>query len=347
MELKEETDLIQESMIAAEEEFYSKYFQFSYSSLSKLLWNPIAFYQIYIMGIREETITPSLTNGKVIHALLLSEKLFNEQFIISPDNLPTGNNKIVIDRVFSHHQELAKNGDGRTMLTEYSDAIIDVLKDINLHQTLKTDQQRLDKIITTETINYWEFLKSKNGKQLIDQETYKYCLRATDMIRNSPDLIKLMGLNVTEFDNINVFNEHLLEKKMEKYPFGLKGILDNIVINHDEKVIYINDLKTTSKDLKDFPESIEYYSYWIQATIYVILVYFNFTELITQHLYQVRFNFVVIDKNFMTYAFPLSSKTQEEWLERFQNEVLIPAKYHYTQKKYELPYKFCTKQIIL
>jgi hypothetical protein len=346
MELMEE-DLMQESMMAAENEFYNKDFKFSYSSLSKLLWNPIAFYQIYVMGIREETTTPSLTNGKVIHALLLSENLFEEQFIISPDNLPTGNNKTVVDRVFSHYTELSKNGDGRTMLSEYSDAIIDVLADINLHQTLKTDQQRLDKIITPETINYWEFLKSKNGKQLIDQETYRYCLGATDMIRNSPELTKLMGLNVSEFDNIQVFNEHPLEKVMEKYPFGLKGILDNIVINHDEKVIYINDLKTTSKDLKDFPDSIEYYSYWMQATIYIILVYFNFMELIMHNLYQVKFNFVVIDKNFMTYAFPLSAKTQEEWLERFQSEVLVPANYHYTQKKYELPYKFCTKQIIL
>ena len=64
MELMEE-DLMKESMMAAENEFYNKDFKFSYSSLSKLLWNPIAFYQIYVMGIREETTTPSLTDDSV------------------------------------------------------------------------------------------------------------------------------------------------------------------------------------------------------------------------------------------------------------------------------------------
>ena len=339
--------LIAESMIASEEEFYSKPFQFSYSSFSKLLWNPVAFYQIYVLGLREESTTPSLTNGKVIHALLLSESTFNDMFVISPTSIPSSSTKTVIDRVFNHHLELKKNGDSRTDLMDYSDAILDVLADINLHQSLKTDFQRVEKIVNTESLSYWEFLKSKEGKEIIDQQTYNYCVTAADVIKTNPELSKLMGLNVTEFDNIEVHNEIALSKTLEKYPFGLKGILDNVVVNHDEKTISINDLKTTSKDLKDFPESIEYYSYWMQAAIYLILIYFKYEKLIVQDKYNVNFNFVVIDKNLMAYAFPVSSKTQETWFERFTEEVLIPAKYHYTERKYELPYKFCTKQIIL
>jgi hypothetical protein len=187
----------------------------------------------------------------------------------------------------------------------------------------------------------------KIGKEIIDQQTYDYCKTAADVIKNNPELSDLMGLNVTEFDNIEVYNEIELHQKLEKYSFGLKGILDNIVIDHDKKIITINDLKTTSKELKDFLESIEYYSYWMQASIYIILVYFKYSKEITTENYNVKFNFIVIDKNLMTYAFPLSSSTQEIWFERFTSEVLIPANYHYTEKKYELPYKFCTKQIIL
>ena len=32
------------------------------------------------------------------------------------------------------------------------------------HQSLKTDQQRLDKIFTAESYNYWAFLKTKGTK---------------------------------------------------------------------------------------------------------------------------------------------------------------------------------------
>lgn len=339
-------DLIRESIIASEEEFYNKDFYFSYSSLNKLMWNPAVFYQMYVLGLKEESTSPSLIAGKVIHALLLNKEVFDEMFIISPSKLPSENTKLVVDRVFTHYKELSSNGDSRTELKDYSDAILDVLVDINLHQSLKTDSQRLDKIISEDTISYWSFLKQKKNKELIDQQLYDYCIQAADILKQNPEINNIMGLNVSEFDNIEVFNEIELSKKLDNYSFGLKGIIDNLVINHDEKKIYINDLKTTSKDLKDFPESVEYYSYWMQSTIYLILVVFKYEELLKQG-YNISFNFVVIDKTFMTYCFSVSEQTQQIWFDRFTNEILLAAKYHYTNKKYELPYKFCTKQVIL
>lgn len=339
-------DLIKESIIASEEEFYNKDFYFSYSSLNKLMWNPAVFYQMYVLGLKEESTSPSLIAGKVIHALLLNKEVFDEMFIISPSKLPSENTKLVVDRVFAHYKELSSNGDSRTELKDYSDAILDVLVDINLHQSLKTDSQRLDKIISEDTISYWSFLKQKGNKELIDQQLYDYCIQAADILKQNPEINNIMGLNVSEFDNIEVFNEIELSKKLDNYSFGLKGIIDNLVINHDEKKIYINDLKTTSKDLKDFPESVEYYSYWMQSTIYLILVFFKYEELLKQG-YNISFNFVVIDKTFMTYCFSVSEQTQQIWFDRFTNEILLAANYHYTNKKYELPYKFCTKQVIL
>jgi orotate phosphoribosyltransferase len=47
--------------------------------------------------------------------------------------------------------------------------------------------------------------------------------------------------------------------------------LDNVVVDHNSKTIFINDLKTTGKSIQDFPESVEYYKYWMQAVIYVML----------------------------------------------------------------------------
>ena len=71
------TDLMNESIKMMENDFYTKKFYFSYSSLNKLLWNPQTFYQIYVLGQREERDDAHLVNGKIIHALLL-EPQFNE-----------------------------------------------------------------------------------------------------------------------------------------------------------------------------------------------------------------------------------------------------------------------------
>lgn len=338
-------NLMQESVEHLETNFYKTKFYFSYSSLNKLIWNPAVFYQLYVLGLKEEKTESHLVQGKMIHALLLEEQKFNDMFIISPSNLPTGNLRSVLDRVFYHHIELKRNGDQREKLDEFDQAILDVMKDMNYHQSLKTDQQRLDKIFTGEAYNYWAFLQMKGNKTLIDQETYDFCKNAVDIIKTNKDLCKLIGCETTEFDNLQVFNEEPFELELRDKPFGMKGIIDNVVINHDEKVIYVNDIKTTSKDLKDFPESIEYYSYWMQAVIYLSAIGMKNSQLIESG-YQLKFHFVVIDRAFQTYAFPVTESTLNKWFDRYK-EVIEIAEWHYTNKSYELPYLFAKGLVAL
>ena len=337
--------LMEESIKIMENDFYSKKFYLSYSSLNKLIWNPAVFYQMYVMGIKEERQDAHLVQGKIIHALLLEPEKFNEQFIVSPDTLPTGNLRIVIDRVFSHHKELKKNGDERVNLDEFGNAILDVMKDMNYHQSLKTDVQRLDKVITMEGNNYWDFLQKKGSKVLIDKESFDFCSNAIEIIKTNKQVCSLIGCNNTEFDNKLIHNELTIQVDVPNRIFGLKGIIDNIVIDNDKKIIYINDIKTTSKDLKDFPETVEFYSYWMQAVIYCTLVTLKFQHL-TDNGYTIKFHFVVIDKMFQTYAFPVSDGTLVQWLDRL-NKCLDKADWHYIRREYDLPYEFATGAVSL
>jgi hypothetical protein len=338
-------DLMQESIKTMENDFYKKPFEFSYSSLNKLLWNPQAFYQIYVLGNREEKTESYLVNGKIIHCLLLEPEKFNDQFIVSPAKLPTDSTRSVVDRVYAHAVELQANGDARTEFTDFSDAVLDVLKDINLHQSLKTDQQRIDKMYTAEAMNYWEFLKAKGNKTLIDQETYDFCKTGVDLIKMNPEICDLIGCNITDFSNKEVFNELFVNAQMNNKPFGVKGIIDNLVIDHDKKIIYINDIKTTSKDLKDFPSSIEFYNYSLQAAMYCSLIGIKFINLIDRG-YELKFHFVVIDRSYQVYAFPVSENTLNNWLSALMTG-LEKAEWHYINKNYDLPYDFALRKVIL
>lgn len=337
--------LLQESIKNLEAEFYSKKFYFSYSSFSKLLWNPAAFYQMYVLGNREEKIESHLVQGKIIHALLLEEDKFKEQFIISPSNLPTGNLRTVIDKVYAHYAELKANGDTREKLDEFQDAILDVMKDMNYHQSLKTDQQRLDKVLGGEAYNYWAFLQMKGNKTLIDQESYNFCKNVVDLIKTNKEITDLLGMGTTEFENKEVYNELPVSAELSDMPFGIKGIVDNVVIDHDKKIISINDIKTSSKDLKDFKESIEYYNYWLQAVMYTSMVSIHFKDLIEAG-YKTQFHFVVIDRTYQTYAFPVSLNTLGAWFDKML-VVFEQAKWHYINKSYELPYEFATGKVVL
>lgn len=337
--------IMQESVEVLEKDFYSKKFYYSYSSLNKLIWNPQVFYQMYVLGLKEERLEQHLLQGKLIHLLLLEPEQFNEEFMMTPGSLPTGNLRTVIDRVFHHHIELARNGDDRTELAQFDGAILDVMKDMNYFQNLKTDQQRLDKIITPEAISYWQFLHTKGDKTLVDPDTLKFCQDAVEIIKTNEQVCNLIGCNVTEFDNKEVINEQDILIDLPNRAYGLKGIIDNLVIDHDSKTIFVNDIKTTSKDLKDFPETIEFYSYWLQAVIYMIMVSTAYANLLNSG-YQVKFHFVVIDRTFQSYAFPVSEQTLNKWLDRF-NECIGKAEWHYQNRSYELPYEFAKGLVVL
>lgn len=328
-----------------EKEFYNRPLYLSYSGLNKLLFSPTLYYKYYVLQQREEKLESYLIDGKVIHNLLLDDGGFEKNFILLPSNLPTGNSRLVIDKVFEVH----KNGGSADIstLAQYPQDILEILKNINLHQSLKTDEQRLAKIITEENINYFEFLKLKGSKDLIDSETLQRCNEAVDVLKNNSVITDLLGTYRSEMENSKIYNELelSLDSSILLRPFGLKGIVDNIKVDYDGKTVYINDLKTTGKTISDFKETIEYYNYNLQAAIYHRLVQEKLKDIISTD-WNIVFNFIVIDKYMQVYAFKVSKATMMSWLD-ILNKKLDEAEWHYKNRKYNLPFEFETSQVVL
>ena len=113
-------------------------------------------------------------------------------------------------------------------------------------------------------------------------------------------------------DGLEVYNEEFLECSLEDYDFGLKGYIDRYVINHDKKLITIIDIKTTGKTITDFPETVEFYNYWLQSAIYTVLVTKNIDKTLVN--YKINFNFIVIDKYNQMYNFPVREDTTMDYM---------------------------------
>jgi hypothetical protein len=332
---------IEKTPAELQQEFYSKPLYLSYSALSKMMYSPSLFYRHYVLQQREEKLDTYLIDGKVIHCLLLDDGSFDKQFMLMPSALPTGNTKSVVDKVY----DIVKEAPG--ILGNYTVEIIEVLKEIKLHQSLKTDAQRIDKIVTEESKSYFEFLKIKGNKDLLDEETMKRCNEAVTAIRNNELCSGLLGLVRHEMENLDVFNEIALSSEPfeDKYPFGLKGILDNIKVDYDRKKIYVNDLKTTGKTILDFKDTVEYFNYWAQMAIYERLVREAFKELLTEE-WVIDFHFVVVDKYNQVYPFQVSRETMDLWQQKLEVK-LTEFQWHYKEKRYELPYQFAISNVIL
>ena len=325
--------------------FYKDKFYFSYSSISKLLFSPAAFYNHYVLKQREDVVAPHLVSGRVLHCLLFEPEKYDDNFISMPGKIPTDSQRKIIDNIFRKYLEINNN---TLTLADFSDDILTELLTANLYQSLKTDLQRTEKILTEENKNYFTFLIDSQDKTIVDEPTLNNCKSGVEALKSNEEVRSLLQLDKSEEDvHIESYSELPIEVDAEHLPFGFKGILDNVVIDKESKTIFINDLKTTGKPLVDFPESVQYYKYWIQATVYVKLVFHKFLkDLPDLNEWNLYFTFIVIDKYNQVYPFQVSMETMAIWQQDFEelNDIL---KYHYENKDFKLPYELAVGNVKL
>lgn len=332
-----------QTLIGSEEleRFYRQKFYFSYSGINKLLFSPAMFYNHYVLNQREDSTDAHLVGGRVLHCLLFEPDKYDEYFIFLPGKIPTDNQKKIIDNIFKYHLTVGNN---TLTLSDYSQDILTHLLTANLYQTLKTDQQRIDKILTPENTEYFEFLKLSLDKAIVDQPTLDGCKVSVEVLKSNSNIRALLQLDRDEEDKtIEAYNELFVKADIDNLPFGFHGVLDNVVVDHNSKTIFINDLKTLGKSIQDFPDSVEYYRYWIQAVIYVLLAKEKFS--ITDD-WNVQVTFIVIDKYNQVYPYQVSSETLAKWTESFE-DIVQKIKWHYENKRYDLPYELALGNVKL
>jgi hypothetical protein len=335
-------------LLQRQDEFFSRQFMMSYSGLNKLLFSPKLFYMHYILGQKDDTSDKNMIEGKLIHCLFLNPEDFEKEFVLMATDVPSDNPREVLQRLYVHYSELKENGDPRYLLEHFEHAILDILKDMNLYQSLKTDAQRIEKIINDKHQSYWEYMQNCEGKINIDKAMYDNALDVVEIIKHTDHIMKVMGYANDSFtDDVEVANEIELAAFPEGFPFGLRGFIDNLVFDHTSKVIRINDLKKTSKDINSFKDSIQYYKYWIQAAMYCKLVNNVYLSQPKYKDYTLEFRFIVVDSYTQVGAIKVSNDTLEEW-SQLTDQKLAEASYHFDSRNFDLPYEFIkNKELVI
>jgi hypothetical protein len=339
--------MMKTNLLATEEleRFYAEKFYFSYSSINKLMFSPRLFYSHYILKQKEDSTDTHLIAGRVLHCLLLQPEKFDEEFVILPGKIPTDSNRVIIDYIFDTDYKLMNND--QLTLVDFSNELLGQMVVNNLYQSLKTDTQRLEKLLTDNNKEYFEFLKLKETKTVIDGTVKQKAEESLEYIKANDKVITLLQLGLETPAGISVFNELPLKTELTESPFGFKGIVDNIVLDENTKTLFVNDLKTTNKSIQDFPESVNYYRYDIQAVMYVGLVYEKFiAPRPDANEWTIVFTFIVIDKYNMVYPFQVSKETLAIWEEEFVN-VVQQISYHYNNADYTLPYELAIGNVKL
>tara|TARA_R100000544_G_scaffold30635_1_gene16887 strand:- start:15025 stop:16014 length:990 start_codon:yes stop_codon:yes gene_type:complete len=329
-------------MTQKEQEFQDIYnnngFKFSYSSLNRLNFSPKLFYKDYVLKDKEIRTDKHLIEGKLLHLLLLQPQQFDKHFILMPSKLPSDTLRKVLKNITLYTDS--------TELSMVEDKIIlDSLKEVGLYQSLKDEDKRVAKVRTTECEDYYAFSHNK-GLDVIDASMFQKCKDNVEIVKANKSIIELLNPVVTDFelDDVETYSEKYLECEMDKFKFGMKGYVDKYIVDHKQKVITIIDLKTSGKSLVSFPETVEFYNYWLQAAIYSLLVMRNVDEKAKN--YKINFNFIVIDTYSQVYNFEVRQDTLEMWVENMWTK-LGAARFHLEAMKFDLPYDFLINKVML
>lgn len=323
----------------AEEKFFSENYVMSYSGLTKLLDAPIAFYKHYILNEREDRNDKYMIEGSLVHLLLLNPEDFDKEFVITPANVPSENPKKILHALFDYYKSLDHEEDLREGLAEFEAEIMSLLKEANLYQALKLDSARLEKICDEKGVHYWEYLIAAEGRTVIDDITYAIAKEYVNRITSNMQIMDLMGMIEDSFNPTEHFNETEIVTFPEDLPFGLRGFIDNMVIDSKNKIIRVNDLKKTSKDILAFKDSIEHWKYWIQGAMYYRMVRDNYLTKEEYKDFTIEFRFIVLDGSMQVGIYRISAPTMEKWLADTEIE-LQKAKYHFETRNFDLPHAF-------
>ena len=325
--------------------FYNEKFYFSYSGINKLLQSPRWFYNHYILNQKEDSTDAHLIAGRALHCLLLEPDKFDDQFVMLPGKIPTDSNKIILEHIFYHNYLPLQNE--TLTLEDFPTDILNQLLVNNLYQSLKTDAQRLDKILTDNNKEYFTFLKIKESKTVIDASVKSKAEESLISLKADDRVMGLLQLGHDNSNGVTVYNEVALKTDLIDFKFGLKGFADSIVVDENTKTIFISDLKTTNKSIQSFPSTLEFYRYDVQAAIYCIMGYNNLIkEKSDASEWKIVFTFIVIDKYNQVYPFQVSEETLAIWMENFSG-LLNVLNYHYENRDYTLPYELAIGNVTL
>lgn len=282
------------------EETYREDPSLSYSTLAT--YERAGFNGLESLYDRKETV--SLTFGSAVDAIITGgEQEFNERFIVA--EFPSISDKAakIVKELFSDNHITCRTFD------DISD--IKVLEAINKYEYWNNckAETKLKKLKDEGVSDYYDLLHLADSKTLISSDMYADVLAAVRALRESEATKKCFEPDNPFDDSI----EHLYQLKFKAVLNGInyRCMSDLLIVDHNAKIIYPYDLKTSSHNEWDFFKSFIQWDYQIQARLYWRIIRYNLNrDPYFKDFTLADYRFIVVNKVTLTPLIWLFDKTQ-------------------------------------
>lgn len=245
--------------------------------------------------------TPSLTFGSAVDAILTGgSEEFNSRFLVLNINI-TDSGKDVINKLISMNLPY----DSFDEIPQ--DIVSSAAKEVGFWKADKWDKRRYTEVLNTgDVVPYYQSLKNSD-KTILDTTTYTDVCNCVRAIHESPATSPLFADN----DELSPIRRYYQLKFRAKHNgVSYRGMMDLIIVDYENKIIYPYDLKTSSGYEWNFPEHFLQWGYFNQARLYWRLIKANISHDPYFKDFELKdFKFVVVNRKTLTplvWEFPLT-----------------------------------------
>lgn len=300
------------------EEEYREDKALSYSTISKFARE--GFNKLDSLFDKVES--PSLTFGSAVDSLITGgQEEFDNRFIVAQYEVPTDSILKIVNILFDEfgmtHRTLQSIPDeeiiGRTELLKYQ---------------LNWKPETRVKVIKEQGSAYYSLKYAANGRTIID-------VNLKEQIDASVEALKTSEVTKLYFEPNNVFNERYVREYQLKFKSTFNNVqyrcmVDLLFVDHERKIVYPIDLKTSSKPEWDFYKSFIEWRYDIQARLYWNIIRDNMNRSPFWKEYELAdYKFIVVNR-----------KTLVPLVWEFKDTTDMTTLYYGTKTKIELQHPF-------
>lgn len=251
-------------MITRSEKEYRAVPMDSSSSLKEFSVDRKKYHKKYILGEKvEDDENKAATMGRVVECLLLEPEMFESRFHMSTcESAPTGLMNDFVEALYKRTVEATD------VFGEVSRTFEDISKDAYVDSGFKIKYEAvMNKFIDSEAQVYYDEIRivRTKGLTVVTSNDMNNAERIVNELRNN--FVTTDVVNLVKSARYDVYNQYQVEG-FDVLGLKCKGMMDKIIVDHEEKTLQIYDLKCTWS-VENFYE--EYYLYrraYIQAYVY-------------------------------------------------------------------------------